>query len=164
MTLILAATPVLMCALIIQAGSAQVDVRSAGTLIDRARELISASATPERSQAGFVALVEALAELSAAVDAPPAFRANVLAARQALRDGRTDDKAAIALRDAHKVLHGGAGVVAASAGGDLAARASATRSRIAAARDLLDKGRVDASARALLEAALLIVTPVEPDE
>jgi hypothetical protein len=135
----------------------QAQTNPAVASVDRATEQIFApSASAAQLQAGLQSLLTAIAEAAAGLDLPAEFGSKLAEAR---RGQAATHKTTALLNDCYKLLNRGASFRMPESVRGMPDAMDYLRTRIAAGRDLLVKGKAEEGLRALLDAAVLIVTP-----
>jgi hypothetical protein len=145
-----------LAALLILPASTEAQAASAIAAVDRAERIFSGTASPAEVQAGLQSLLAAISETAAGLDLPAEFVNQIAEAR---RIEGVDPKATRLLNDCYKLLNHGTSYRAPASVRDMPGAMEYLRSRIAAGRTLLVKGEASEAVRALLDAAVLIVTP-----
>lgn len=138
---------------------------SATEHLDRAVQLLlPRDPTGQDLRAGFLSLLDAL--IATAPDAPSAARCGprLATARQvASRGSILDDRAVALLHECFRDTHDGASFRVPHSIRSVADAAGYCRAQLQSARDALQNGRGDAAFGRMIEAAVLIVTPIDRD-
>ncbi len=129
-------------------------------LVDRATKLmISPDRSDGQCREGLVLLLDAIVKAAPAARIPGAWPAQVADARKQVAAGHLFESTAL-LSDAYRAVSGKAFVMPAAVRSPNAAK-DHIRTQLSTVGGLVDEGRADEAVRRMLEAALMVVTPVE---
>jgi len=130
--------------------------------VDRATaQLFAPDASPARIQAGLQSLLAAITETASGLSLPGEFTDKLAQAR---RGQAADAKIPSLLQECYRLVHRGTPYHLPDSIHDMPGAMDYMRSRIAAGRELLLKGQAEEGLRALLDAAVLMVTPFHAGE
>ncbi len=157
-------TPAAICVLMLLAlpGVPSGQARDVPGHIDRAvRLLLSPDSSEAQCRDGLVSLLDAIIGAAPTARLSGTWAAKIAAARDLVAAGRflADDTLAL-LNDSYRAVHGKPFKVPASVRSMPEAR-DYIRGQLATARSLLDQRRADEAIRRMLEAVLMIVTPMQ---
>jgi len=139
------------------------DPKTAAAHLDRVTELFAPNATEAQMKAGFEVLLAAMTELVPTAGLPAECGTKLAAARWEVTQGTLGGpKTAGPLADCYRLAHGGKAFRVPDTIDTLDEAMSYARQRVQAARALIADDKGGDGLRALLEAALLIVTPLAP--
>ena len=128
--------------------------------VDRAiRLFFSPDTTDAQCTDGLVSLLDAIVKAAPAARIEGAWPAKVGAARERAAGGKMADAAGL-LDQCYRAVHGKAFAVPANVNSLNAAR-DHIRKQLSSVRDLMDQGRADEAVRRMLDAAMMIVTPIQ---
>jgi hypothetical protein len=145
-----------LAALIALAAPTQAQKPAAATVDRAADQIFAPNASPAQVQAGLQSLLAAIAEAAAGLDLPAEFGNKLAEARRAQA---ADAKITALLNDCYKLLNRGASYRVPDSVTRMPEAREYLRSRIASGRALLAQGKAEEGLKALLDAAVLIVTP-----
>jgi hypothetical protein len=137
--------------------------RASVEAIDRATRLLLAPNPSETDLgAGFTALLDAAVEAATAGNLPAEVRAKLASARARFAQSTpVDEQGVLALGACHRLLNSGRPFEFPGDVRTIDAARERIRQRLGAARTSLVEGKAEACVRALVEAAMMIVTPRE---
>jgi hypothetical protein len=128
--------------------------------VDRAiRLLLSPDRADEQCRDGLVSLLDAIVQAAPAARLGGTWLAKVEAARQSVASGRLGDSVVL-LGDSYRAVHGKPFKMPATIR-SLTDATDYIRGQLSSVRTLLDQGRADEAVRRMLEAAVMVVTPIE---
>jgi len=128
--------------------------------VDRAiRLLLSPDRSDEQCTNGLVSLLDAIVQAAPAARLGGTWPAKVKAARDSVAGDRLGDSVVL-LTDSYRAVHGKPFKMPASIR-SLTDATDYIRGQLLSVRVLLDQGRADEAVRRMLEAAVMIVTPLE---
>ncbi len=130
--------------------------------VDKASQLLLSPDTSARQCTdGLVSLLDAIAGAARSARITGTWPAKIVTARELVASGRslTDDTVSL-LHDSYRAVHGKSFKVPANVR-SLADAREHLRGQLSSVRGLLDQGEVNEAIRRMLEAAVMIVTPLE---
>jgi hypothetical protein len=130
---------------------------------DRVDRAITLLLSPDRSDAqcadGLLSLLDAIAEAAPAARIDGPWPAKVAAARARLAGGQMGEAVPL-LNDSYRLVYGKAFAMPATVR-SLADARDHIRKQLSSVRGLMGQGRADEAVRRMLDAAVMIVTPIE---
>jgi hypothetical protein len=128
--------------------------------VDRAvRLLLSPDGTDASCIEGLVSLLDAIVAAAPAAGIGGTWPAKVITARERVAAGQMDQTAAL-LNDSYRAVHGRSFTIPAAVR-SLPEAQTYIRNQLSSVRSLLDHGRAGEAVRRMLEAAVMVVTPLE---
>ncbi len=129
------------------------------TLVDRAIQLLLEPASSDaQCTDGLVSLLDAIVKAAPATRFDGRWLEKIIAARDLVAGGRLGEAATL-LNDGYLAVNGGAFAMPAGVRSPGDAR-DCIREKLSSARSLLAEGRADEAVRRMLEAAVMVVTPI----
>ncbi len=129
-------------------------------LVDRAMKLmLSPDSSDGQCREGLVLLLDAIVKAAPAARIQGAWPAKVAEARKLVATGHLSERTAL-LGDSYRAVSGNAFVMPAAVRSPNAAK-DHIRTQLSTVGSLMAGGRADEAVRRMLEAALMVVTPVE---